>query len=438
MMPPLNTFDKTLISIALAQATLVSHAATITVSENCSLADAIRSANQSTSIGTCTAGTGGVNTIELPADEIITLSAIALDGDLFSPGGLPVVESNITIQGNGATIERDSGVSTPAFRLFGVSGYSATLTLNSITLQNGLAANDPGSGGYGGAIYFSSGADVFINDSTLSGNSSEGYGGAIYGYSAHILEINRSELSNNSTAYKGGAISSSFRTSAPTAGLKIYNSLLSHNVAGDGYPGGAISLYGGLVNVIANSTVSKNTAAGGGGIYLNAGELEMINATVSNNINTGYAGSLAVAGNSEYPPQVSLLNTVIANGSNNVDCSSNYSLTVTATASWVENIESGCTGGGAVPAGITEGDPKLGPLANNGGTTKAQAPQLDSGLLGAGDATICADPPINGIDQLMVARGVSSCTIGAMETGVDDDATFVVPLRSGGGVTFTL
>ena len=177
-------------------------------------------------------------------------------------------------------------------------------------------------------------------------------------------------------------------------------------------------------------------------IYLNAAQIELVNTTVSDNVNTTSYGSLHVVGNASYPPTVTLENTVLANSTNPstpVECSSNYSLVVNATASWVESFDAGlsCFNGGPVPATITQGDPKLTSLQSFG-STKVHRANFDSGLLGAADTAICAAAPVNGLDQVGATRGVASCTIGAAELPVSDDAFFVIPIGANKSVTFSL
>jgi hypothetical protein len=94
-------------------------------------------------------------------------------GFFMGPNGLPLVQSDVTIEGNGATIARSSATSTAPFRLFTVAGpfteiarqtanpagvvagYPGTgaLTLRNVRLTNGFARGGPGStfyGAYGG------------------------------------------------------------------------------------------------------------------------------------------------------------------------------------------------------------------------------------------------------------------------------------------------
>jgi hypothetical protein len=95
--------------------------------------------------------------------------------DWYGPNGLPAIDNDITINGNGAVIERASSVNgspAPDFRLFYVSGgYSGLplgkLTLNDVTLENGLAKG--GRGGPSGGGGLGAGGAIF-NQGTLSLN----------------------------------------------------------------------------------------------------------------------------------------------------------------------------------------------------------------------------------------------------------------------------
>jgi hypothetical protein len=77
--------------------------------------------------------TGGPVVLELAAKTTYTLTAP--DNNWYGPNGLPAIGTNITIQGNGATIARAGGA--PAFRLFYVSGgMPGELPLGELTLKN--------------------------------------------------------------------------------------------------------------------------------------------------------------------------------------------------------------------------------------------------------------------------------------------------------------
>ena len=123
------------------------------------LVAAINAANQA----------GGANTVNLAPGRTFTLTAVNNATD--RPNGLPVIAANnkLTIHGNGATITRSKAASTPAFRLFDVAP-GASLTLEGLTLANGLVVGDTGMDACGGAILNAAGACLTVKCSVLLGN----------------------------------------------------------------------------------------------------------------------------------------------------------------------------------------------------------------------------------------------------------------------------
>lgn len=118
---------------------------------------------------------GGTSTINLATNSTYTLTAVNNTG-INGGNGLPVITTgnDITINGNGATIQRDTSVL--AFRLFVVSS-NATLRLNNVTLRNGVGSGATGAAGSNGTACPSSGEDGGDGgNGTPAGN---GAGGAI-------------------------------------------------------------------------------------------------------------------------------------------------------------------------------------------------------------------------------------------------------------------
>jgi hypothetical protein len=133
-----------------------------------------------------------VNTYLLNQVYVSTIGGV--NGFWYGPSGLPPITNNVIINGNGATIARDTSSSTPNFRIFFVSGgpqlagntpamSAGNLTLNNLTLTGGVEKGGNGgvgtSGGAagggmgaGGAI-FSMGT-LMLNSVTISGNSATG------------------------------------------------------------------------------------------------------------------------------------------------------------------------------------------------------------------------------------------------------------------------
>jgi hypothetical protein len=141
-----------------------------------SLRDAINIANN----------TGGANTIVLQRYHVYKLDKI--DNYWYGPDGLPAISSAITIQGNGATIERDDGSN---FRFFYVSNSQygglpdGSLTLQYLTLQGGKAKGGDshlGGGGLGaGGAIFNAGT-LLLDSVLLVGNTAQGGNSRTYSY----------------------------------------------------------------------------------------------------------------------------------------------------------------------------------------------------------------------------------------------------------------
>ena len=134
----------------------------------------------------------GPDTVQLGSGCGYTLTAA--NNFWFGPNGLPAIASDITIEGNGATISRAASASAP-FRLFFVGADPAStatlnyispasgvpgggrLTLRGVTLAGGYAKGGDslfggGGAGMGGAIL--SQGSVVIDHSALVGNTAEG------------------------------------------------------------------------------------------------------------------------------------------------------------------------------------------------------------------------------------------------------------------------
>jgi hypothetical protein len=133
----------------------------------CSLIEAIVNANADAAFfADCPAGSGP-DTIVLPAKGNVNVRTQY--ADTYGPTGLPLITSQITIQGNGAKIHRQAG---PAFRLITVS-KTGDLTLQNVEVDNGSSFN-----GAGGIL---NKGTLAIQNSTISGNSSQ-VGGGVANY----------------------------------------------------------------------------------------------------------------------------------------------------------------------------------------------------------------------------------------------------------------
>jgi hypothetical protein len=274
-------------SLMSALAAVPAEALTITTSVNCTLAEAIDSANTNAAVGGCTAGTVGRDRIVVALNETLSVANNGVNG-------LPVVIEDLIIvaTGDARIISRDFTVGTPNFRFLeiGTSATPANVTISNILLQNGRVTgpvNIFGLGGpFGGCIFLRNGG-LKIEDSVLqecvaegddnpAGNGGNASGGAIYAAVGSIEIRNSSLVFNN--AYGGDATAAGF-------------------LGGVG-EGGAIKASGLTSFVVEDSTFSSNFAIGGAGVstagVARGGAIYLINATGS--ISTSSLSANAVSG----------------------------------------------------------------------------------------------------------------------------------------------
>jgi hypothetical protein len=140
--------------------------------------------------------------------------------------------------------------------------------------------------------------------------------------------------------------------------------------------------------LIANSTISGNTAVVGGGMNL-SGDVTLINTTVAFNTASYEGGNVYVN-----CCTLTIGNTIIGDGS------------APMGPDWAESPYANpihTLGHNLVPNISGPGDlvypPLLGPLQDNGGSTRTHAFLFGSLGVDAGDNNICADPPIYNLDQ---------------------------------------
>lgn len=291
--------------------------------------DAIHAANN----------TGGRDTIVL---QKLTYNLDQVDNYWYGPNGLPAISTRITIQGNGATIERTGGAN---FRFFYVSSSlygglpNGDLTLRALTLKGGVAqggASYYGGGGLGaGGAIFNQGT-LTLDSVLLTSNTAQG-GRSGYDTSAHAGGGIGQDAQDQTPGGFGGPLpgNQNFQTGGPKReGQGGGNGLITgfggggsanggsggfgggggsvrgHGGFGGGsgesstysdYGGGGAGLGGAIFNRrgrvnITNSTIAENAARGGyasyystagsgfgGGIFNLNGSIRLVNATIANN-----------------------------------------------------------------------------------------------------------------------------------------------------------
>ena len=194
----------------------VVHAANITVNttiddkddSNCSLREAVQSANTNLAYGGCSAGSGhDVIQFTLSTPIVLTLtSEILIENDPLTISG-PGVDQ-FTINGNHTT------------RLFDITP-NAAVTLTDMTLQNGFTTQSGGAvrsespltinnavlvnnraGADGGAIDTDN--DLTLNNTNILSNTANGEGGGVNAFGSNTVVNNGRFMNNTSGSFGGG------------------------------------------------------------------------------------------------------------------------------------------------------------------------------------------------------------------------------------------
>ena len=176
-------------SVAAFPQTTITVNDTTQISSNCTLSNAIASANADSAVGGCTlTGSGTPYIIQLQTNQSYTLATV--DNWWYGPNALPPIATTIIIEGNGATLQAtDSTIVRLRFFFVGADPTAAAtlnyntpragnLTLHNLTLTGGRQKGGNGGGGgagMGGAI-FNQGT-LTINQVTFKGNTATGGNG---------------------------------------------------------------------------------------------------------------------------------------------------------------------------------------------------------------------------------------------------------------------
>ena len=265
------------------------------------------------------------------------------------------------------------------------------------------------SDGDGGGIYNANA--ITVSNSTISGNTADNGGGI--SNSSGTMTILNSMISGNSALEGGGIVNSDTMT--------VSNSTISENSAS--FDGGGISNdaeSGILLLTISNSTISGNSAGrDGGGISNDAesGTITVNNSTITGNVAGRNGGGIDNTG----LLFASLRSTIVAN---------NDALSTGDELSGLFRIEyslierrAGATLRESVPGSNRYGiDPRLGPLAENGGPTLTHALLPGSSAINRGFNSAPQSFDQRGVGFV---RAVSRIDIGAFE--FQQKGSYLVP-----------
>jgi CSLREA domain-containing protein len=267
--------------------------------------------------------------------------------------------------------------------VFGIANVRGTATVINSRIVDNLA------GGINNTL-----GRFTLRRSTVARNSFGPFGGEGGGIANHNGEftVANSTIASNSAGQGGGILNEDRAQLGST--ITITNSTVSGNSARSGFGGGIFNIGGGGTEArvtLLNSTVVRNSAPeeGGGGIAQTGADpaLRLTNSLVAqNSASTG--------------PDV--LDLGVPQGG----VSARFSLIGNGSSSGITN-----TNGNQVGTPSNPIDPKIGPLADNGGPTKTHALLLGSPAI---DAASTPDCPTTDQRGVLRPQG-AACDIGSYE-----------------------
>ncbi len=371
----------------------------IRVDDNCSLANAIRSANGNAQIeesgdrdgnDDCEAGGDPDDTANPPAtgDDIILLKKnVTLAADL------PSITSRVQLEGKGRRISGDANHRV----IMVVNGH---LSVNDLTIIKGLAAT------VGGGIYVNSGS-LSVNDSVIKDSKANDIGGGIYAIDSDV-DIVDSEFSGNMTVKShGGGVY--FISSTGLNTLDIVGATFKNNMATE--DGGALKTAGGIATInksafvenqadeggaiessqttldITNSTFSGNSAREGGGLSSFSSFVTLTHTTWAYNSADEQGGGIAIIG---WTGNLKMRNTLITNSVNGGDCHSgpNPNIIIQFTGNFIQ--DGSCTPEPAESQAAPSDSDEITAQAQQVAVAVAQlTPGDDAGI----DDELTGDPP---------------------------------------------
>lgn len=378
------------------------------------------------------ANTNSANDIIDLGGRTFTLNTSNFANDLTDGiNGLPSIlaDGGNTFTMQNGIVERDA-LSTPAddFRLMHFS-VGATVQITNVTFRNGLAAAGGALGDTGGGLLNLSilridgsvltsnvavadagglgnhgGLVISINNTTFIGNSAH-RGGGVFNDAGVILSFTNSTFSGNGAATSGGAIFNDHGTIS-----FILNSTFSGNSAA-GNDGGAIfngtSLIvlspPGTISNILNSTFASNFAGGsGGGIFNAQRSLTSAGGVIESLISTIVAGNFA-----SFAPDV--FGDIASESFNFIGINEGSNI-----VAGNPNVNNSIVGTSLFPL-----DPRLGPLADNGGPTQTRALLEGSKAINSGSNPLNVPYDQRGVGFLRMVGGATD--IGAFEVQNHDE-----------------
>lgn len=376
---------------------------------------------------------GGLYLFGEAADATITNSTFRNNrttSTAYGLGGAITTWNGADLTVRGSTLDQNTAQSGGA--IYNESALTTIVVAAGTTISGNQAT-----GSNGGGIYNTGGA-LGLTDVILAENRCYTFGGGIYNTSGQLTATNIALRDNSCLGFYGGFGAGLYNKDGAAS---LTHAVFSGNRAFEGYggnsSGGAVANDTGGSLTLRNSTLADNSARIGGGIE-NHGTLTLFNVTISRN--SGVFGGLFNRGNGSLTHvtfsendrglvqgagTLSLKNVLLSRsiGYNCFLLAGAPSLT---SAGFNLSSDNSCAFN--QPGDRVNVDPRLGPLADNGGFSRTHMLLPDSPAIDAGQCVGNLPTDQRGLPRLQGA----SCDIGALERQPDDnDRAFLLFLPVG-------
>jgi hypothetical protein len=344
-------------------------------------------------------------------------------------GGVAVLVEDGSVVLDGVDASTNQAVAGAGIGVSEISGGSSLTVRNSTVSQN-IATS---AAGISIVQILDSGSSFDLVDSTVSGNDSVGLGAGVAittaGSATEAVSIGilRSTISGNTSAAGPGLmVQNLFGGGVSDMVVTVDSSTVSGN---DGTTPGIMLQSAGSADVaagIVSSTISGNTGAHGG-VYLDrsgTGEfgVEIAHSTITNNTADGGSGGVSVI-----DLAAAFIRHSIVGGNDGTDFFSDPGSAYLIAWSLVSDTSGSANAAAAVGGGTGNivGDPQLGPLTLNGGTTQTHLPTAGSPAIDAGDLGVVSAPATDQRGAARIQNG--RIDIGAVEAAPLLPATGATP-----------
>lgn len=386
----------------------------------------------------------------------VAIDDTSISGLALSNGSAPAGGGAVVFLGGTSTLDAVRIESNQAQTGGGVVMQNGSFTIKDSELIDNKALNG------GGGFAVDSASVEFINTTISDNQANMGAGGTISGAEQNSAVFTNSRFSNNTSAQAGGGLAiftptveDFVSTKVQITGSTFTGNKSTSGIGESGLGGGAIFSGSSDTDIDSSLFEGNSSATIGGAVYLNA-PLPASRASIQNSTFTANSAELAGGGiasftfglkidsstltgnqtTTPYTPQfrgaglsatlpAELKNSIVS-GNMPEDVSSSAASeeakgTIKGSFNLIGKMTEAMYTESVAGSDVTAGNPKLGPLADNGGPTETMLPAADSPVVNKGLSSLDTDqrgllrPVRFGSIPFSKAKQANGSDIGAVE-----------------------